>query len=1168
MNAKSLLIRYIVLVLSVSVLLCFVSLKAQVIPQSDRVNWPGAGLWTDPPACADTVFQVNLMSGTTWDDKIENACTQARSWIDSHPSNWAIIYFPAGTYTLTREINLDHSYRNIIFQGAGSNETTLKFDMGGTNQNCFHIFGSDPKTNKRELAADLNKDSNQIQCTQTIDYPTPCWIRLCEEDHPYHDSWAQGSVGQITRLESASGVMGTLKDAASKQYTVSRHTKIWPITPVMNIGIENLKIWRIDDGYATSGGGRNIYFWVAVNCWVKGVRFEQTTRHHIWVELCSHIYISGCYFHDAQHFGDGGYAYGVALAKSTTNCLIENNIFHKLRHAMLVQEGANCNVFVFNYSYEQYWTTVLGKPVGGDSQIFGYGPGGDIDMHGNFPYANLFEHNYCERIVADAAHGENWKYNTIIRNRVTNDHDSDRSWIYLRKAPKTTVLGNMRSAVDASEVEYAYCDMYRDVFGFLGSTGYSHNYFFQGWGDEENAILADVSYYYASRPTFLPASYTWPTIGPKVSSGSGSLSQTIPARARFNQSIKTYLADRVLTPRTASGSLSSDELWTDTHTLTGDVTVPSGITLYIEAGAVINIPSGKKLIIEGTLKAQGVSGCNITFQASSSSWWGIKFEDSSNDDECILEYCTIKDASYGVYCSHASPDIKNCTIRDNLFGIYGYYTNYQQVIRDNEFQDNTYYGILLSHSSPKIEGNEILSGATTAGIRADYSSGDICNNIIKNLPNNGISLFQSSPVIYDNKISNNSSNGVYCGNNTTAYFQQGYDTYRGNNVIDNNGQNGVKIDSNSSPDLSSDDPYHPAENSLYMNVGKEVYSESSYEIIATYNWWGQYPPNSSQFYGDVDYSHALNSDPNQSTPTLAKGWRQGNSEIKSEDISAGPKDAIERFEKGRSYERVKKYSEAINEYQYVVDNYPETRVAVSSLVRLRQCYEKSGKSEEGSNYYQVVAKDNTTLEIGGKASEFQAIDLIEDGSYDDAISYYASIRNNFPELELGIQALFEKWQIYFNLKRDEKAAKATMEEYANAYPDDEWVVFMKVAAGEIKRENAPKQNETVEKSLPDTTSAANTYPESFAMFDNYPNPFNPQTSIRYALPQSGHVLIEIYNVLGQRIATLIVTEMAQGYHVAKWDGRNSLGQKVGAGIYLVRMQAGSFAKTQKMMLLP
>ena len=171
MNTKKLLIQYIVIVLSVSIPGCFVALRAQVIPQSDRVNWPGAGLWTDPPAYADTVFQVNLMPGTTWDDKVENACTQARSWINSHPSNWAIIYFPAGTYTLTREINLDHSYRNIIFQGAGSNETTLKFDMGGTNQNCFHIFGSDPQTNKRELAAD------QIQCTQTIDYSTPCWIR-------------------------------------------------------------------------------------------------------------------------------------------------------------------------------------------------------------------------------------------------------------------------------------------------------------------------------------------------------------------------------------------------------------------------------------------------------------------------------------------------------------------------------------------------------------------------------------------------------------------------------------------------------------------------------------------------------------------------------------------------------------------------------------------------------------------------------------------------------------------------------------------------------------------------------------------------------------------------------------------------------------------------------
>ncbi|MBD3376147.1 hypothetical protein GF406_14015, partial [candidate division KSB1 bacterium] len=575
------------------------SLCSQPFAQfNPEVDWSHAGLLTGAPSCADTVLQINLMPGSTWDDKIDSALSKAKNRIDLNPNDWVIIYFPPGSYSLSREINLDHNYKNIIFQGAGSDKTNLNFDFGGTNQMCFHIYGSDPQTNKTSLALDLNKGETTIQCSITLSYTTPCWIRLSEEEHPVNDGWADLCVGQITRLDSKVSNTGTLKDQASKQYTVSRSTKIWPITPVMNIGIENLKIYRADEGNAGTYG-HNILFSVAVNCWVKGVRFEQTCRTHIWIERSSHIYTSGCYFHDARDFGSSGNGYGVTCSQSTTNCLIENNIFHKLRHAMLVQAGANCNVFAFNYSREQHWTTVLGVPVDGDSQIFGYGPGGDISIHGNYPYSNLFEQNYCERIVADSYHGENWKYNTIIRNRLTNDFDTDRTWIYIRRAPSTTVLGNVRSTSDASEVEYAYCDLYSDVFGFLGSTGYNHMYFVQGWGDESSAILQNGSFFYTSRPPFLSTNYTWPAIGPKTSSGGSATTQTVPAKARYSFNKKTYLTDLVPRALTYSATLPYDQTWSGSHTLTGDITIPSGVTLTIEPGTYVNIPAGKKITVNG-----------------------------------------------------------------------------------------------------------------------------------------------------------------------------------------------------------------------------------------------------------------------------------------------------------------------------------------------------------------------------------------------------------------------------------------------------------------------------------------------------------------------------------------------------------------------------------------
>ena len=93
-------------------------------------------------------------------------------------------------------------------------------------------------------------------------------------------------------------------------------------------------------------------------------------------------------------------------------------------------------------------------------------------------------------------------------------------------------------------------------------------------------------------------------------------------------------------------------------------------------------------------------------------------------------------------------------------------------------------------------------------------------------------------------------------------------------------------------------------------------------------------------------------------------------------------------------------------------------------------------------------------------------------------------------------------------------------------------------------------------------------PAEFALLQSYPNPFNPETSIPYALPQESHVIIEVYNVLGQQIATLADEYKSAGYHTAYWDGRDASGKKAPAGIYLCRMRAGDFVKTQKMTLLP
>lgn len=92
-------------------------------------------------------------------------------------------------------------------------------------------------------------------------------------------------------------------------------------------------------------------------------------------------------------------------------------------------------------------------------------------------------------------------------------------------------------------------------------------------------------------------------------------------------------------------------------------------------------------------------------------------------------------------------------------------------------------------------------------------------------------------------------------------------------------------------------------------------------------------------------------------------------------------------------------------------------------------------------------------------------------------------------------------------------------------------------------------------------------PTDFALLGNYPNPFNPETAIRFALPKSSHVEITIYNMLGKVIRRLVSKEYSAGEHTMKWDGQNDFGADVASGTYLYEIQAGKFTATRKMVLV-
>ena len=85
--------------------------------------------------------------------------------------------------------------------------------------------------------------------------------------------------------------------------------------------------------------------------------------------------------------------------------------------------------------------------------------------------------------------------------------------------------------------------------------------------------------------------------------------------------------------------------------------------------------------------------------------------------------------------------------------------------------------------------------------------------------------------------------------------------------------------------------------------------------------------------------------------------------------------------------------------------------------------------------------------------------------------------------------------------------------------------------------------------------------------NNYPNPFNPSTTIEYAVPQSGNVTIDIYNLVGQRIKTLVDDAFSAGRYKTVWDGKDNAGVNVSSGIYFYSISSGNVSIVKKMVLI-
>jgi M6 family metalloprotease-like protein len=573
-------------------------------------------------------------------------------------------------------------------------------------------------------------------------------------------------------------------------------------------------------------------------------------------------------------------------------------------------------------------------------------------------------------------------------------------------------------------------------------------------------------------------------------------------------------------------------------TLSSDVTVPAGVKLKIEPGITLYFDALKSLNIYGSINARGTPTQKITFTSASSNpqssdWNRINFYNSGID---TLKHCNIE-YGQGMWCGSGSNIRLNNVSVTNCppFGLY--MNNAYAIIDTCEFSYTGTIGIYLYNSDPKI--------SYTTCTNNNY--GMFCYNY-------------SNPYIGNCSLSNNTGDGIFCMNYVMAWMVNlaGYLPY-GNNYIENNNR-GITTCSYSWPFMGFNE-YAPGNNVIQGNGSYAIQDFNPYGTInAIRNYWGS--TEESEIEAMLYTNNTINFVPFLQSPppnmNLLAGTTGLNNSFLSKTVpSTGPE---EYNQIATTFLMERKFEKARGLFQYVVESYPESEAAKYALVHIAKCYDKLNERSNVVPYLEAISESYTKQDLSLFALALSVPSLERNGEYTKAVERCLQLRASSKDEELNKNLLFILANIYsYGLKENEKA-KLFFEEYINNYPKDELARIAKDMLGIMDNQFIPKQEN------PEKTKVNNS-PNTFALSQNYPNPFNPETEISFQIPNETHVSLIIYNLLGQKIRTLIDKEMATGRHTIKWNGRDEFGNRVVSGVYLYGLKADKFFDVKKMVLM-
>ena len=655
----------------------------------------------------------------------------------------------------------------------------------------------------------------------------------------------------------------------------------------------------------------------------------------------------------------------------------------------------------------------------------------------------------------------------------------------------------------------------------------------------------------------------------------------------FNSAGATVTANYIYSVVASNATLQAG-----TYTFAGSLTINSGATLTLTSGTTLNFPSGASLVVNGALSANGV-----TFTSTSGSWTGITL----NHDGSSLTNCKISSASSPLIITNVNTaTISGCIINNSVFAgtqaisvinstpnIVSVQINGQSG-SSNGVRYTTGRGGTLQESTIRTCGSGngiVIQGNASPTISGCIIDTNYFYGIIVTSDGSG------TPLITGNTFYGNGTHGstrqyfnIYftaSGGTVQSNFMTGSSagvcSYNASSVTAGSGQNGSNIITGNDYGLLcmgtgswmyfgyhvTNGPYNGTCNTISGSTYDDAFASGGATILAEYNWWGQSPPNWNKIYqgtgSTLDSTNWLTSQGGCPYGGGGDVIVQGGSQLTTGVDSSGS--ASELYQRATNAFFNKDYAASASLYRVILRRNVSVAEKQQAMVRLLSVYLQSGDTTilsdlksymVGSDSLSQTAKEQLANAYAASGNTSKAVSLAND----------LIAKNHGTEIEKRALLLLASLRGY-DKSAESISAQALKDVKARFGSSlDQGLIAALTTASDVPAVSFSSNREAVQKVKGEAkVDNASTAVTEYGI-ENYPNPFNPTTTIAYQLPKDGRVTIKIFDAIGREVTTLVDEFKPSGRYSVQFDASH-----LSSGIYFYSLRSGSFNVVKKMSLI-